>query len=85
LGKIWRCQENIDSVKAYEEHRSAGGNNQLLSTASYVMIFVLPTKFRNRKEVFALSSFISFLIAVTANVVAYFICKWLDGGGKGDK
>jgi hypothetical protein len=49
------------------------------------MIFVLPTKFRNRKEVFALSSFISFLIAVTANVVAYFICKWLDGGGKGDK
>jgi hypothetical protein len=46
---------------------------------------MLPTKFQQRKEVFALEYVISFFIAVTAGVVCHYIIKWLDGGGKGDK
>jgi hypothetical protein len=46
---------------------------------------MLPTKFRQRKEVLALEYIFSFLIAVTAGVVCHYIIKWLDSGGKGDK
>ena len=32
-----------------------------------------------RKEVKALNLILSFLISVMASVIAYYICKWLDG------
>jgi hypothetical protein len=46
---------------------------------------MLPTKFRQRKEVFILTYFISFLIAVAAGVACHYIIKWLDSDHKGDK
>ena len=40
----------------------------------------------NREEVFpmeAISAITNFLVAVGANVAAYYICKWLDDHTKG--
>ena len=33
----------------------------------------------SRKEVGAIAYIVDFLLAVAASVVAYYICKWLDG------
>ena len=33
-----------------------------------------------RKEVIIIDYIIDFLLAVVASVIAYYICKWLDGG-----
>ena len=32
----------------------------------------------NRKEVFILEIVISFFLSITASIIAYYICKWLD-------
>jgi hypothetical protein len=46
---------------------------------------MLPTKFRQRKEVIALTYIISFLVAITAGVACHYIIKWLDSNDKGNK
>lgn len=37
----------------------------------------------NGKEVSVMDGVITFLVSVVASVVAYYVCKWLDGHGKG--
>ena len=32
-----------------------------------------------RKEVVVIEYLVNFLLAVVASVIAYYICKWLDG------
>lgn len=51
----------------------------------YGIIYLLATTHSgNRGEVKKLEVFSSFVLAVAAGVVSYYICKWLDGmmGGK---
>lgn len=33
----------------------------------------------NRKGVSVMDMFVSFILSVVASVIAYYICKWLDG------
>ena len=44
-----------------------------------ILIPLLLPKSGDRREVLLLNDIISFLISVLASVVAYYICKWLDG------
>ena len=38
----------------------------------------------NREEVVLLGAYLtSFFVSVAASVAAYYVCKWLDGHGKG--
>ena len=62
------------------------GNTQMicvpLSTVLY--LFRCPLQSGNRKEVCHVGDiFINLFVAVGANVIAYYICKWLDSRGKG--
>lgn len=62
------------------------GNTQMicvpLSTVSY--LFRCPLHSGNRKEVCHVGDiFINLFVAVGANMIAYYICKWLDSRGKG--
>lgn len=45
----------------------------------YVRITTLPLLYRHGREGCLVDSFIAFIISVMASVVAYYICKWLDG------
>ena len=38
-----------------------------------------------RKEVENLDYILSFVLSVTARIVGYFVCKWLDRHNKSDK
>ncbi len=38
-----------------------------------------PPTLSGRKEVLAVESLTAFLVSLAASVVAYYICKWLDG------
>ncbi len=33
----------------------------------------------SRKEVTAMQTFFDFVLSIVASVIAYYICKWLDG------
>ena len=50
----------------------------------YGIIYLLATPFRKRKGGENMQEVISFVMAVAAGVVSYYICKWLDSlmGGK---
>lgn len=57
-----------------------GGIGRCLSDfAVYGILKVLPPPNRQREGVRPMKEIISFLISVAASVVAYYICKWLDG------
>ena len=43
--------------------------------------FSIPDKW---EEVNSAMELYNFILAVGASIVAYYICKWLDGQGKGD-
>ena len=62
--------------KAHEKRRSG---RYLSDFAVYGILKVLPPPNRQREGVHPMKEIISFLISVAASVVAYYICKWLDG------
>jgi hypothetical protein len=43
----------------------------------------LPFSLWQQREVSDLDLLINFLLAVTASIVGYYVCKWLDGQSKG--
>ena len=46
----------------------------------YATLFMLPNPYSGiRKGVLVIGLLISFLVSVGAGIVAYYICKWLDG------
>ena len=45
----------------------------------YDILIMLPLPIPVGKGVRVVHIFLSFLLSVTASVVAYYICKWLDG------
>lgn len=54
--------------------------NLLKNERQYVTIHMLPPLDRQGKGGSAVSKYlVSFLISVVASIVAYYICKWLDG------
>ena len=42
-------------------------------------MMAVPPTLSGRKEVGTLEIVITFFVSVAASVVAYYICKWLDG------
>ena len=62
--------------KPHEKRRSG---RCLSDFAVYGILKVLPPPNRQREGVRPMKEIISFLISVAASVVAYYICKWLDG------
>ena len=43
------------------------------------IFIMLPPLDRYRKGVYILGVFVSFTVSVMASIVAYYICKWLNG------
>lgn len=53
--------------------------------SNHGIIYLLADPSGNRREVNGMDWFISLIVSVTANVISYYICKWLDGNGDNDK
>lgn len=49
------------------------------------IMYLLAEPSGNREEVIDMEWLESFIISVIAGVVSYYICKWLDRDGPGDK
>lgn len=68
---------------------SAGSKTNSVRTLTILskhgIIFLLAESSGNREEVIDMEWLDSFIISVIAGVVTYYICKWLDEDGPGDK
>ena len=70
-----QCKQNICSEQVYT---GSPGSALQEGTASRILVLLLIPTRKQRKGVLVLK-LNSFVEAVIASVVAYYICQWLDG------
>lgn len=56
----------------------------IITIISIVILDALSPPFRQRKGGVHVEFIISFLASIMANIVSYYVCKWLDGGDSGN-
>lgn len=52
----------------------------LFSSVLFYNIFVVHPKPGSGRRLVHMEIVISFLVSCTASIIAYYVCKWLDGG-----
>lgn len=67
-------------VKSFMLNEGGIFHNLIFShSANYATIYMLSHPIRQRKGGACMEIIISFFLSIVASIIAYYVCKWLDG------